>query len=1062
MPSKGKRTAVQAFGKRNATLAANARAKKSRVDEVLRPSKGESSSAAQKSVFTSTKNASTPVTQSQVKKRPAKSNEKPKAEPKERVLTAEQSSKNLSHVPGQPKETERASKSQKPSVAEQEQPTKKAALVTDKGKAKDQTSKLDEELNDKSTTLSEEPAPSEQVTIKKKRSRSRRKEQASLTKIGACVEVGLPRTTIDSGVRKEPTPIKQSRPQKSSKESGYQKRESKNENFRNPKDGPGWIISEPSGGAFIAHDPIVTPDEQFVILATKWEIQVYATKTSLLVRTIPAASGSEIVVYAQVGECVIVGLADGGVVKYNWTNGQQKWARNSVGRVTSIVSTSSTANNDGLLVINQMAEGHSKMTSLAIGKKGELLGNKKMLKHEHLILQRICFDAALGIVVVCSRTTIHVGRLGEARQNKDAPIHWQRITIRDGKVACFDAQILPQPEGSRSEHAVVDVAVGLNSGEIQIFNDVLNKGDSYGKDAHARRLHWHRSTPRTVKFSPDSNYLISGGDETVLVIWQLDTNQKQFLPHLSTPILNATVSERGSSYALLLGDNSVMILSTSDLKPFANISGLACHDSSTAPFLTGLPFPAVMHPNHSNRVLLAYSLRNSDSTLEPSEKSSNMLQTYDVAARLQLGRQALARNLAATVNLGPGGQPLKEPNVTHLQITHDGKWLVTVDQWSPADIDTNDMYLKEGEPANRDRLNECFLRFWSTNASENSTDVDVWELNTRIDEPVTITEFMGRKGILAVTTNPARLQVAVADSSRHIKVYSPKARIRSGVPVKDINGQQLFTWTCDKDIPVQEATQSLSPLSASLAFSEDGSVLAASWTTGTTKPRVHMIEPKSGTIAASLPHMVSNSSSSLAFCGRYLLALSAKFCIFDTVTMRRVLGVSQAEFYDPSRSRLAVDTRNGIAAMIANERDTRTPSEIVLVNVHNAGVGKLQRQLLTSHIQVLLADREQGGFVAIDRQGRTLRIAPPSSSNTARVVEKDVFAKATVRSTLENIFGLGRQEVETGDKDFDGEASTSVNEVLRAESSAQTPAPTLLFDRMARMIGSAAAKVGLV
>src|SRR5271154_426699 len=56
-------------------------------------------------------------------------------------------------------------------------------------------------------------------------------------------------------------------------------------------------------------------------------------------------------------------------------------------------------------------------------------------------------------------------------------------------------------------------------------------------------------------------------------MWQLDTNQRQYLPHLSAPICNVTISESGSSYVLKMGNNSVMALSTSDLLPTTHIAG---------------------------------------------------------------------------------------------------------------------------------------------------------------------------------------------------------------------------------------------------------------------------------------------------------------------------------------------------------------------------------------------------------------------------------------------------------------------------------------------------------
>ena len=51
------------------------------------------------------------------------------------------------------------------------------------------------------------------------------------------------------------------------------------------------------------------------------------------------------------------------------------------------------------------------------------------------------------------------------------------------------------------------------------------------------------------------------------MLWQLDTNLKQFLPHLSAAIESLAVSPKGTLYALRLSDNSVIVLSTAELEP---------------------------------------------------------------------------------------------------------------------------------------------------------------------------------------------------------------------------------------------------------------------------------------------------------------------------------------------------------------------------------------------------------------------------------------------------------------------------------------------------------------
>ncbi|XP_034215526.1 uncharacterized protein LOC117627502 isoform X3 [Prunus dulcis] len=54
--------------------------------------------------------------------------------------------------------------------------------------------------------------------------------------------------------------------------------------------------------------------------------------------------------------------------------------------------------------------------------------------------------------------------------------------------------------------------------------------------------HWHPAGISVLSFSSDGAYLYSGGVEGVLVVWQLDTGKKKFLPRIGSPLLYLTDS----------------------------------------------------------------------------------------------------------------------------------------------------------------------------------------------------------------------------------------------------------------------------------------------------------------------------------------------------------------------------------------------------------------------------------------------------------------------------------------------------------------------------------------
>jgi len=88
-------------------------------------------------------------------------------------------------------------------------------------------------------------------------------------------------------------------------------------------------------------------------------------------------------------------------------------------------------------------------------------------------------------------------------------------------------------------------------------------------------LHWHAHPLHAIAFSVDGAYMFTGGEEAVLVIWQMETKRKQFLPRLGSIIRHISLSPDGSIYALALADNSLKFVDAISSKPTLTVRGLA-------------------------------------------------------------------------------------------------------------------------------------------------------------------------------------------------------------------------------------------------------------------------------------------------------------------------------------------------------------------------------------------------------------------------------------------------------------------------------------------------------
>ena len=89
------------------------------------------------------------------------------------------------------------------------------------------------------------------------------------------------------------------------------------------------------------------------------------------------------------------------------------------------------------------------------------------------------------------------------------------------------------------------------------------------KKSQTSTLHWHAHAVSSIAFTTNGAYLLSGGEESVLVIWQLHSGKREFVPRVGSPIKNIVVlppRTADEEYLLGLADASYAFVSSSTLK----------------------------------------------------------------------------------------------------------------------------------------------------------------------------------------------------------------------------------------------------------------------------------------------------------------------------------------------------------------------------------------------------------------------------------------------------------------------------------------------------------------
>ena len=324
----------------------------------------------------------------------------------------------------------------------------------------------------------------------------------------------------------------------------------------------------------------------------------------------------------------------------------------------------------------------------------------------------------------------------------------------------------------------------------------------------------------------------------MLVLWQLSTGKQQVLPHLTAAIENIVVSPAGSSYSITLANNSVIVLSTTELEAKTNITGIQSRrvDRGEIPRnITSNPrslakfsqLPFVTDPKNNDLVIFP-SPSSQPRESDGATKAEPYIQTFNIATQYPISRQAMTRNNATDFNMRPDGGKVVEPNISFLQISHDGRWLATVDEWIPPHGDMS--FLDEGIPEfnNEEHTFRCevYLKFWRWDAEK-----ALWALESRITSPHFFEDMGASARVLDLVSDPSSVGFATIGEDRSVRFWQPKTRMRDGTLVRGADnnkGDGLVTWSINHSVELSSCTDtsgsstntqpSSTPFTSRLAF----------------------------------------------------------------------------------------------------------------------------------------------------------------------------------------------------------------------------------------------------
>lgn len=924
------------------------------------------------------------------------------------------------------------------------------------------------------TTL-EEPRGSESASATRKGEKRRRKKDKSKTAPNGLINAQSLRDTDEAATQALSASTE---PQARVKNKEHSKKPfTPDIPLRLPKGR--WSTSKPIGGAFSDRDVAFTADEAHFLVLQPTGLQVFSSESSLLHRVInPTSFGNGLMDYAlSVANPTQVYIAtrDGTLTLWDFITGDRvtSWKLESTILYIRVIGTG----RDGLLqdavysIDRKSLEGSSdsqyrvKYLDLTREASEQALQSVNLYSTDSAIDYLAIGDA--GNVLFCAQ-----GRslIVLSATTTDVPLRNRRYNASkfgfEDWITCMDVRLVKRSKKGRQ--ARIDVVVGNVHGVVYLYRDIL-EGLQAGDQSEiwagsmAQKLHWHREGVHSVKFALNGEYILSGGAETVLVIWKLDTNDQQYLPHLSATIEAITVSPSGSSYALRLANNSIVIIGTADLEPTAYVAGLQITDGRRP----RIPKDAQLHtreseaakraPEGGNRISLFLHPREPSCLLStvPSAQSSSLglhprpnkpyLQQFNLVTGRHMRRQALARTNVTDRNVGPANEKLQPADITCLSSSHDGQWLCSADEWIGVDAPTN---------------KETYLKFWQWDQQG-----EEWVLNTRVDDPHSMADRLSDSSCQIIVNHPSRAEFASLGLDGIVRIWRPQRKVTNGVPAKDVRGSDVILWYCGTAIPIDSKEQwtprqllssSVKPRNPrreralgrpSLSYSEDGSCIAASLPVPTSHDdhadtSVYLINPRMGRIEYTFSDLALPYVLALGIINRHLVILSSSLLVIDLVSLSfqsiypiAALSVSKAEsskkgFHNDAHAsmHLTLDYDHGLFAVSlppapssdkydeskSKSRPKGLGTQIYVFSpltsapVHTASIPGSVLSLLT----IPTPESESPGYLVLNDRAE-LRIVSPLGAGVLQIAQQAAFEAFGAPKTIEED-AKDRREERTG------------------------------------------------
>lgn len=521
------------------------------------------------------------------------------------------------------------------------------------------------------------------------------------------------------------------------------------------------------------------------------------------------------------------------------------------------------------------------------------------------------------------------------------------------------------------------------------------------------------------------------------------------MPHLSASIESIVVSPSGTAYGIRLADNSAMIVSTSELQPTFSVAGIQLPAKRKAgiqlPFFptvdgptqgcvpkTKTRFPAVVNPLNPRQLLLAVPSSTTSGLITKSHKSC-YLQTFDILSAHQISKQVLTRTKDTIINIGPELNQIEEPDVIHMQISYDARWLATIDEWVPPESDLTILaFNTQREAEEQLSRREVYLKIWRWDSQSKR-----WELSSRIDKPHSTS--MGT--ILDLASDPSSAGFATIGDDYTLRIWKPSVRHRNGRELSGPDGKTLTNWRCRSVTHLEEYgyDRKVNQSGAKLVYSLDGSIIATGYCFSSSST-IYLVNVNAGTVIRTLSNLYTGPLIGLGILQNFLIILSNQLRVWDLVAEEDSFAFKLQTYGLDAQKRLnstqlAMNASAGTFAVSLPEqtqssRTTRLKSRVIVFDPKSPQ--PLYEAATQNPTTLLLPTREGSGYFIVDDAAEVSVLS--SRLVIPTLPEQPSREEATFSRGLENIFGTGalpkQKETATSDSEVVSKAAVPPSGLL--------------------------------